>query len=215
MKHLRAVNTSISFVIIVSIFFCFSTVINAAAVPDPTDQLKPSIEKIVELLRDNDFQTSSKCAQCDRVLAVVKERFDFEEMSKRVLGAQWRQLSDKEQEAFVEQFTRLLQYAYIGKVDDYADEEVVYKGQRTKGNRAEVRTELIGKEVSIPVSYIMILKKDQWMVYDIVVENISLVRNYMEQFREILRKEKYAGLMEQLNSKIKELEQEQGVVPST
>jgi phospholipid transport system substrate-binding protein len=181
----------------------------AAGEPDPTEQIKPTVAKIVELLRDTEFQESSRCVQCDRIVAAAKERFDFYEMSKRVLGKQWNQLSQQEKDAFVEKFTQLLQYAYIGRLEAYAEQEIVYKGQRIRGKRAEVQTEMVDKDIAIPVSYIMILKGDQWKVYDIVVERISLVRNYMEQFRQILRKEKYAGLMKQLEQKIKELEQEQ------
>jgi len=80
--------------------------------------------------------------------------------------------------------------------------------ERIKGNRAEVRTRLVDGNKVIPVSYIMILKGDKWMAYDIIVEGVSLVRNYMEQFRSILRKEKFSGLIDQMEKKILELEAE-------
>jgi phospholipid transport system substrate-binding protein len=101
-----------------------------------------------------------------------------------------------------------LQYAYIGKVEDYIDTKIQFGKQRIKGNRAEVQTQLVDANKSIPVSYIMILKGDQWMAYDIIVEGVSLIRNYMEQFRSILRKEKFSGLIDQMESKILELETE-------
>ncbi|MCK5517650.1 MAG: ABC transporter substrate-binding protein, partial [Desulfobulbaceae bacterium] len=99
-------------------------------------------------------------------------------------------------------------YAYIGSVDEYIERDFEFKRQRIKGNRAVVKTLIFDKSKSIPVSYIMILKGDKWMAYDIVVEGVSLVRNYMEQIRSVLREEKFPGLIAQLEKKIEELETE-------
>ena len=142
------------------------------------------------------------------MINVVRERFDFREMSKRVLGQQWRNLSDQEQDQFERLFTQLLQYAYVGKIDDYSGQKVEFTQKRIKGERAEVQTLLVDKDRSIPVSYILVLRGDQWMAYDVVVEGVSLVRNYMEQFKEILQKEEYAGLIQQIQSKISQFEQQ-------
>lgn len=180
----------------------------SATVPDPTEQMRPFLDKITKILATEDFKNDRDCTLCQRIIDASRERFDYNEMSKRVLGRTWRDLSPKQQEEFVVLFTDLLQYAYVGKIEDYAGQTVDFKSQRIKGNRAEVKTELVDKDKTIPVSYIMLLKDDQWMVYDVVVEGVSLIRNYMEQFREILRKDKYAGLVKQLEEKIKQLEDE-------
>jgi len=180
----------------------------SAPVPDPTEQMKPFLAKMTKILAESDTTDKRQCRICKRLLEVSRERFDYNEMSKRVLGKAWRKLSKQEREEFVDLFTKLLQYAYIGKIEDYAGQTIEFKKQRIKGNRAEVKTELIDKNNSIPVSYIMMLKGDQWMAYDVVVEGVSLIRNYMEQFRQILRKEKYSGLVQKIKDKIKELENE-------
>ncbi len=179
-----------------------------SAVPDPTAQMQPFVARITNLLQNEDFRNDPRCERCQQIIDIAKEHFDFREMSKRVLGRQWRKLSPEEKDRFVTLFTRLLQYAYIGKIKDYAGQQVEFTGQRIKGKRAEVKTLLVDRDKTIPVSYIMLLKGDQWMTYDVVVEGVSLVRNYMEQFREILRKEKYAGLVKRLEEKIHQLEQE-------
>jgi phospholipid transport system substrate-binding protein len=188
-----------------------------ASVPDPTAQLKPFLDKIVAELKNHDYKTDTSCKKCNRIVEIAKEHFDFYEMSKRVLGRSWRKLTQEEKDQFVTLFTKLLQYAYIGKVDDYVESTIEYKKQRIKGNRAEVQTVMVSGNTTIAVFYIMILKKDTWMVYDIVAEGVSLVRNYMEQFRSILHDEKFSGLIAQLQKKIKELEAEQnkesGVTP--
>lgn len=184
-----------------------ATAVHAAAGPDPTEQLRPFVDKIVNILTDPELQGDEACIKRrEKVMAVARERFDFGEMSKRVLGTQWRKLSDGEQEQFVGLFTTLLEHAYIGKIEDYSQQKVEFKSQRIKDDRAQVETDLIDEDVVIPVSYIMILKGGNWMVYDIVVEGVSLVRNYMEQFKEIIRKDGYASLLKLMEDKIKELE---------
>ncbi|MDR2550544.1 MAG: ABC transporter substrate-binding protein [Desulfobulbus sp.] len=177
-----------------------------AASPDPTEQIRPFLAKVTATLAEPGLKSKSRQEQSDRMISVIRERFDFREMSKRVLGQQWRNLSDKEQAEFEDLFTQLLQYVYVDKIDDYSGQQIQYTLQRVKGDRAEVQTLLVDKNKSIPIFYIMILRNDQWMIYDVVVEGVSLVRNYMEQFNEILRKNGYSGLIKQLKDKIAELE---------
>jgi phospholipid transport system substrate-binding protein len=177
-----------------------------AAPPDPTEQLKPFIENIVKQLKSKEFREDTTCSQCRQIIVLASEHFDFREMSKRVMGKQWRTLSPEQRDQFVALFTKLLQYAYIGQVGDYVDRKIEFKKQRIKGTRAEVQTLLVDKDKTIPVSYIMMLKGEKWMVYDIVVEGVSLIRNYMEQIRSVLKDEKFAGLIKLLEEKISTLE---------
>ncbi len=183
---------------------------SAAAPPDPTEQLKPVVHRVATQLKDPEFRKQSIPDQCDHIVKLVSEHFDFQEMSKRVMGKQWRTLTSEQREEFVVLFTKLLQYVYIGQIDDYLDRQVEFTQQRIKRDRAEVKSLFVGADKNIPVSYIMILKKDKWMAYDIVVEGVSLVRNYMEQIRTVLRDEKYPGLISLLKKKIKKLEAGEG-----
>jgi len=202
-------NTSISSFFLANLFFLLLVLASHGAVaapPDPTEQLRPFLGKVTATLTDPGLKSKSRQEQSDRMLNVIRERFDFREMSKRVIGQQWRNLSAKEQDEFEHLFTQLLQYAYIGRIDDYSDQQIRYTMQRIRDDRAEVQTLLIDKNKSIPIFYIMILRNDQWMIYDVVVEGVSLIRNYMEQFNEILRKDGYPGLVKQIKDKITELE---------
>jgi phospholipid transport system substrate-binding protein len=203
-------------VLLLSVWLAAGMSTAAPATPDPTEQMRPYVDKIVGILTDETLQGQENSRKRrEKVMSVVRERFDFEEMSKRVLGGQWRQLSSGDQGEFVELFTRLLEHAYIGKIEDYSKQKVIFKGQRIKEDRAQVDTELVDKDVVIPVSYIMILKGSVWLGYDIVVEGVSLVRNYMEQFREIIRKDGYASLVKQIEDKVHELESNSGKPDTT
>lgn len=199
--------------IFISTFCCIVLAVSflqntAFATPDPTEQFRPFLKKVTDALADPQLKTFPKNEQGRRMVNVVRERFDFREMSKRVLGQQWRDLNDSEQKDFEDLFTRMLQYAYIGKIDDYTGQKVEFTQQRIKGERAEVQTLLVDKDKSVSVSYIMLLRGDQWMAYDVVVEGVSLIRNYMEQFKEILKKDGYAGLVRQVKEKVDQIEKE-------
>jgi len=193
---------------LIVVFFACPCLLQGAPKPDPTSQMKPFVEKITKMLADANLKEDVDCSVCQRLIDVSRERFDFDEMSKRVLGKTWRRLDDQQKEEFVDLFTQLLQYAYIGKIEDYKDTPIRFVGQRIRGRRAEVKTEIASSTKPIAISYIMLLEGDQWMVYDVVAEGVSLVRNYMEQFRDIVRKEGYEGLVKQLRAKIDELEKE-------
>ena len=203
---MRSCKTALFFWIL--LFLLTMPLVSRAAVPDPTEQMRPFLAKITKILADKSIDNDPECSLCQRVINVAREHFDFREMSKRVLGKQWRKLTPVQQDHFVHLFTKLLQYAYIGKVKDYSGQAIEFKRQRIRGKRAEVQTLLVDGQRTIPVSYIMLLEGDQWMIYDVVVEGVSLVRNYMEQFRQILRKQSFADLEKQLEKKIEELEKE-------
>ncbi len=201
-------NLTLSFIVsvlfvLITLFFTQPAI---SAAPDPTEQFRPFLKKMTETLADPGLKAIPKNEQSQRIIGIVREHFDFREMSKRVIGQQWRNLSEKEQGEFEQLFTQLLQYAYVEKIDEYSGQQVQFTQQRIKGERAEVQTLLVDKNKSIPVFYIMLLRGDQWMAYDVVVEGVSLVRNYMEQFSEILRKDGYSGLVKQIEQKIAELE---------
>ncbi len=195
-------------IILACFFLVLPLTCNASQKPDPTEQMKPFVRKVMNILKNADFKEDPKCIICQRLIDVSRERFDFNEMSKRVLGRTWRKLNKEERANFVDLFTRLLQYAYIGKLENYTGQKVIFKGERIRGKRAEVKTELNDGRQSVAVSYIMLLEGDQWMIYDVIIEGVSLVRNYMEQFKELLRKEKYSGLVKQIEKKVKQLEEE-------
>ena len=170
----------------------------------PTEQLQPVLNQLIEILDDETLKgDGSKEERRSKIMAIIASGFDFKEMSRRVLGKTWNELSEKDQEYFVAQFTKLLENVYIGKLESYGGRTYEFVAERIKGKRAQVTTLIPYEESKIPVHYIMQRELDKWMVYDINIEGVSLVRNYMEQFRTILRKEQYDGLIKSIEDKNK------------
>lgn len=192
--------------IVVAVFFMFFMHIPAQAVSDPAEQLRPVVDRITTLLTEADFKKLPREEQFTKFLNLAAERFDFDEMSKRVLGPRWNSLSDEQKQVFIDRFSYLLGYTYMDRIDTYDGEPIQYEQSRIRGDRAEVRTIIEFKDGDIPISYIMQLRDAEWMAYDLIVENISLVRNYMEQLRSILQRNGFDGLIQQINSKIAQLQ---------
>lgn len=170
----------------------------------PTEQLQPVIDRLITILDDDTLKgNEQKELRRSKIMDTISSGFDFKEMSRRVLGKTWNELSESERDYFVGQFTKLLENVYIGKLESYGGRTVDFVAERIKGKRAQVTTLVPYEEAKIPIHYIMQREVDKWMVYDINIEGVSLVRNYMEQFRAILRTQKYEGLIKTIENKNK------------
>ena len=179
-----------------------------AAVPRPTNQLRLTVDRIIEVLRDKDL---SQDQVLQEVAELVRAKFDFWAMSQRTLGINWKKATKEEQQRFVELFAKLLEDTYRGRIKAYTfnDEHVEYIGERVLGSRAEVDTIVISNK-EIPVSYKMRLKGEEWLVYDVIIEEVSLISNYRNSYGEILRDEGFKGLLSRMETKIKELAENGG-----
>lgn len=188
-----------------SVFFCV-VLLGVAPVliasPGPTESLKPRLTDIMTVLSDPNLAgDEQKTVRRTKIMDIAIQGFDFSEMSKRVLGRTWTKIDSQQRDHFSQLFTKLLENAYIGKLEGYSGQEIVYKDERIKGKKAAVSTVVIGEDVSLPVNYVMQENGKGWQVYDINIEGVSLIRNYREQFKSILRNEKFDGLVKVLEEK--------------
>jgi phospholipid transport system substrate-binding protein len=174
----------------------------------PTDELKASIDSMLEVLRDKNLgQLDKKKERRSKISALIRDRFDFKEMARRSLAANWKERSSEEKKEFVEIFSDLLQSSYIGKIEGYTDEKITYDKEviKKKDKYAIVSTTIVTKDVNIPIDYKLIFKKDEWWVYDVVVEGVSFVSTYRSQYNKVIKKESYAKLIEKMKSKLDEI----------
>jgi phospholipid transport system substrate-binding protein len=180
------------------------------ALAGPTDDLKPVLADLTRVLGEESLKGPEHTAERrGKIMSLIKRGFDFQEMSKRVLGSTWNEISQADQEHFTELMIKLLENVYIGKLESYSGQTIEYADEKVRGDRAQVSVYLMNGTVKIPISYILKKTPERWMVYDINIEGVSLVRNYQEQFKSILRTEKFAGLVKTLEEKNKSFAQEQ------
>ena len=178
--------------------------INSAFASPVQDQLKNTIDNILEILRNPALKADEKQEQRrDLLRTTIHEKFSFAKMSQLSLARHWRKRSDQEKKEFIDMFGQLLEETYIAKIESYTDEKVIYVKEFVKKKKALIYTKIITDTIEIPIDYRMYqTKTENWMVYDIVIEGVSLVGNYRSQFDQILQKDSYEKLIEDLKRKL-------------
>jgi len=168
----------------------------------PSQIVEESVNEILDLLRDQTLDQTDRRA---KIRATIKTLFDFEAMSQRTLATNWRKATEQEREQFIDLFSQLIENTYIGKIEAYTDEKIEYPGEKIKGSKAIVETLIIAASADIPVDYRLYKKGDTWLVYDVIIEGVSLVSNYRSSYQEIVKKEGFNGLLAKMQEKIDEL----------
>ena len=168
----------------------------------PTEAIKTTIDEVLRIIHEKDLKQPGKSEDRRKQLEkAVGARFDYQEMSRRALGAPWNTLTDLQKEDFVSLFQTLLTNSYADKIETYSGEGVQYLTERMEKEYAEVRTKVLSGKTEIPLDYRLVNKSEDWRVYDVVVDGVSLVNNYRGQFSKILRASSYSDLVDQLRKK--------------
>ena len=189
--------------VIALILLSISLTPGSAAGGVPTDQIKSTVDKALVVLKDPRFKPAAKTKERrEQLKQVLFARFDFTEMAKRSLGANWRRRTPKEQEEFVRLFTDLLERAYADTIESYGDEKIVYVGERLDGGYADISSKVLtSKSEEFSLNYRAHFVGGEWRVYDVVVENISMVNNYRSQFNRVITNASYEELVRRLKDK--------------
>jgi len=191
-------------IIFFMMFFAFVFIPTQISSASPVqEQLKITIDQILDILRDPCFAGNDNAdSRREALREVVSQRFNFTKMSQLCLAKHWKPRSDEEKTTFTNMFGQLLENTYISKIESYTNEEVVYVKEYVKKKKAQVNTKIITSAVEIPIDYRLYQTKDgSWMIYDLIIEGVSLVRNYRSQFNEILQKNSFDVLVEELRKK--------------
>jgi len=165
----------------------------------PTDQLREYTDQVIKVLDDPSLARQDRRAAVRRI---AHEAFDIFETAQRVLARHWQARTPAEREEFSQLFADLLERTYIARMDEYGGERIRYTGETIDGNFAAVRARIVtrtGTEVAVESR--MILRGDRWLIYDILIENVSLVANYRSQFDRIIRSSSYEELVKRLKTK--------------
>lgn len=175
----------------------------------PSKRLQATIDAVLLVLKDPEYANPATRAPLrEKIEQQVRTVFDFEEFSARTVGKSWPSFTADQKKRFDDAFAELLLVTYLDKVEGYNGEKVAYTGEirSARGDRAEVQTIVTlsdGKQV--PVSYRMMLKNGNWVVYDVLIENVSLIKNYRSQFQDVLAKGTPEQLIDRVLARVREL----------
>lgn len=190
---------------------CFMAPNMAVASDSPAQkQLAVTIDEVLEILQKPEYADPAlRPALRNQIEKEVLEIFDNMGFAMRTVGPKWRNFTDAQRQSFADAFAALLRATYLNSLDGYSGETIEYTGERynNKGDKVEIQTTLKLKDkIPVPIAYRMSEENGQWRVYDVVVEGISLVKNYRSQFAELLQNSSAEELMEQINKKTEELQ---------
>ena len=176
------------------------------AASGPTEQLKASIDRVLQILDDPAFKPEARLAERRKAIRrIADEIFDFEEMAQRALGQHWRPLTADQRKEFIPLFADLVDRAYMSTIERYSGEPIQYTGERVEGDLAVVSTRILAKQdTDIPVAYRMLRHGDRWLIYDVSAEGVSLVANYRTQFNNVIRTSSYDELLKRMRTRIDE-----------
>ena len=127
-------------------------------------------------------------------------------MAKRSLGKHWNVRTAAEKKQFAELFATLLENSYAGKIESYNNEKIVYIKENVEDEYAEIKSKVVtANRDEFTLDYRLFKHNGKWMVYDVVIEGVSLVSNYRSQFNKIVTNSGYDKLVKKLQSKNEEL----------
>jgi len=177
---------------------------SALALPHqaPTDSVKSTIAEVLRILRNDELKKPARATERrQEIEQVVRHRVSYEEMAKRALGLPWTDLTESERSEFVDLFVQLLRDNFAGKIDAYVDEQVVYLSEQQDAHFAVVRSKLTGRRIDTLLDFRLVDRADDWLVYDVVIDGVSIVGNYHAQFTSIIRDHSYADLLRRMKAK--------------
>jgi phospholipid transport system substrate-binding protein len=169
-----------------------------------TDRLKPEIDRVIAAVANPSLQGDDKARERrEAVRSITDGVFDWTEMARRALGRHWAARTPAEQQEFVGLFRDLLERAYLGKIERYTGEPIAYVGESIDGDQAIVRTKVTTRQSQeVPIDYRMLREGERWLVYDVLIERISLVANYRTQFDGIIKASSYGELVRKLRARV-------------
>jgi len=183
----------------------------------PTDQLRNNVDRVLRLVSDRVLKEPGRTKERRKeVRKIADDFFAFDETAKRSLGRHWRDRTPAERQEFVQLFSDLLERSYLTKIELYGGEKIQYVGETIDGEAATVKTKILTKQESeIPVDYRMMKRGEKWVVYDVVIEGVSLISNYRTQFNKIIQTSSFQELVRKIKAKDSELTDEDGKVKRT
>ncbi|HEV2054431.1 MAG TPA: ABC transporter substrate-binding protein [Methylomirabilota bacterium] len=165
----------------------------------PTDQLRTYTDQVLKVLQNPALSLPERR---EAVKHLAEEVFEVTETAKRALGPHWLQRTPAEREEFVKLFANLLEQTYIARIDEFGGEKLTYVSEQIDGDRATVRARITTKNgTEVPVESRLLRKETRWLIYDILVENLSLISNYRSQFDRVIRTTSYEELVKRLKTR--------------
>ena len=194
-------------IILLFLLTAFSVSVIAQSGKSPLAHVQESTQFVLSVLRDQSLDRDEKWQQ---ISEVIYARFDIRSMSQSVLATNWQSATPDERKRFVEYFSQYIESTYRSKIETYTDQEVKYLKETVTDDRAEVDTAIVTEATEIPVTYKMKYNQNDWYVYDVIIEGVSMVNSYRSTFSAIVKNEGMDGLLNDIQKKIANYKENEG-----
>ena len=194
-------------IIVLGLLAVFSVNLVAQSGKNPLAHVQESTQFVLSVLRDQSLDRDEKW---QKISQVIYERFDIRSMSQSVLATNWQSATPEERKRFVEYFSQYIESTYRSKIESYTNQEVKYLNETINGDRAEVDTAIVTEATEIPVTYKMKHNQNDWYVYDVIIEGVSMVNSYRNTFSAIVKNEGMDGLLSDIQKKIADYKKNEG-----
>jgi phospholipid transport system substrate-binding protein len=179
----------------------FALAAAARAQGDPMASVKATVNQVLSIVTDPSYKSATSVRR-EKLREIIAPHFDFSDMARSAMGYHWRTLSAAQRDQFVHLFTGLLEASYMGKIEGYKGQKVVYVKELHDGDQAQVNTQIVQKgNEPISVNYRLKQTGGSWKVYDVLIDQISLVGNYRNQFNRIINEKGYDSLVKAIKQK--------------
>jgi phospholipid transport system substrate-binding protein len=187
--------------------FSWALAIPATSQASATDEVRNAVNDVVRIVGDKEMKKPQNDAKRRKSLkAAIGSIFDYDEMTRRTMATHWKGRTPAEKKEFTGLFETLLENSYAGKIESYNNEKIIYQKEIIDGEYAEVKSKLVTpKRDEYQLDYRLMKKGGKWMVYDVVIEGVSLVSNYRTQFNKVISSQGYPELVRKLKAKSKEI----------
>jgi len=168
--------------------------------------VETQINKMLARMQEPSFKELPRDGKLEEIRKIINEIFDYQELSRRTLGRDWKKFNPQQQTEFVDLFSKLLENVYADRILAYTHEKIDY-GKETELSKDQVEVEsyiITTDNKRVPLFYRLTLEDGKWRVYDVVIEGVSMIKNYRGQFRQILTNKTPEDLLQTLREKVKE-----------
>ena len=182
----------------------------AATPTNPKDVVQTAVTRVIAVLQQAEIDRSesdqggrlSGERHRTEIRRIASELFDFDDMARRTLSRHWLARSADEQAEFVGLFTALLERSYIGRIESYSGEKIVYLGETVDDGYAVVKSRVMTRRrTETPVDYRLQLRDGRWRVYDVLIDGVSFVSTYRSEFNRIIQLSSYASLVDKMRKR--------------
>ncbi|NOY67379.1 MAG: ABC transporter substrate-binding protein [Gammaproteobacteria bacterium] len=185
----------------VSIFILTLSLNSLADGASPTSQVKSTVNGILDVLSEKSLTTD---ARREKIHKLLNSRFYFRAMSQRTLARNWKKATTEQQKEFIGLFSDLLRNTYVGRIEAYTDQRIEYLREKIKNaKRSIVYTQIVTSSADIPITYKLAKKGNEWLIYDVIIEKVSLISNYRSSYASIIKREGMDHLLEKMKEKLK------------